>query len=194
MDQFKALQILALKEVTSETPSADFQLRSIFRWYSKTFHTPLHVVYTLPEYDILQAYYEDIYEELNESSEGQPNIHRLMEELSKTDEELAKERSEKDKEAVWEYQERKFVAEHNAKAGTKTPNNDIAKKKLERDRKAAQELERLANQDAIGAKIDFEKSIEAPIMEAIKDFEMNFGGLDLGDLGDLDANSLLGIK
>ena len=88
MDRLRAIQIIALKEVLSDKQSQDFQLRSIFRWYSKTFHTPLHIVEELPEFDILQAYFEDQYEQLNQSDQGQANIQKLIEDLSKTDEEL----------------------------------------------------------------------------------------------------------
>lgn len=41
-------------------------LRSIFRWYSKTFHTPLADVESLPKEHILQHYFEATFEEMEE--------------------------------------------------------------------------------------------------------------------------------
>jgi hypothetical protein len=43
-----------------------YWLRHIFRWYSKTFSTPLHVVESLPLDHVLTAYYEERYESMNE--------------------------------------------------------------------------------------------------------------------------------
>jgi hypothetical protein len=42
--------------------SHDFHLRRIFREYSQTFHTPLHVVYELPLDFVFQAWLEEYYE------------------------------------------------------------------------------------------------------------------------------------
>lgn len=59
---FSALRTVALRDVLKETP--DYQIRSIFRWYSKTFHVPLPEVSMLPMDDVLQAFYEVQYEEM----------------------------------------------------------------------------------------------------------------------------------
>jgi hypothetical protein len=37
----------------------DYTLRQIYRWYSRTFHTPLHQVPDLDPLEVLQAFYED---------------------------------------------------------------------------------------------------------------------------------------
>jgi hypothetical protein len=200
MDQIRALQIIALKEVLSENQSKDFQLRSIFRWYSKTFHTPLHVVEGLPEFDVLQAYFEDHYETLNNSNEGQGHIQKLLEDLSKTDEELLLEQKRKDEDDVWAYKEQQ-LAEKQGKdkdSGKLASNRRKAKEKLDRDKKVAKQIESLKDKDGIGTKLDLEKGANLDNISklpVIPDFEMNFEGLDLGELGDLDANSsLTGVK
>lgn len=64
MDRYRALRLRAMQAV--EHPDSDDQLRSIFRWYSRTFHTPLHLVEELPVDDVLSAYYEESYEGMND--------------------------------------------------------------------------------------------------------------------------------
>lgn len=76
MDLFKALQLVCIKSVTQ--PDGEYKLRRILRWYSKTFYTPLHIVETLPLENILIAYFESIYEEMEEE-ERQEHIQLLLE-------------------------------------------------------------------------------------------------------------------
>ena len=64
MNYYLALRLQALRAVLA--PDEDANLRSIFRWYSRTFHTPLHQVEELPVEDILTAFYEQSYEDLSE--------------------------------------------------------------------------------------------------------------------------------
>lgn len=71
----RALQTLAMNAVVQE--DEEYNLRYIFRWYSQRFHTPLHVVQSLPLYDILQHYYEVDYEAM-EPHERQAEIKRLL--------------------------------------------------------------------------------------------------------------------
>ena len=65
MNVYKAIKLLSFRNVTSQDADAEYILRKIFRWYSKTFYTPLHTIPDLPLEDVLQAYYECHYEELN---------------------------------------------------------------------------------------------------------------------------------
>jgi hypothetical protein len=58
------LQAITLHQVVSDT--AEYRLRLLYRWYSKTFATPLHLVPSLPLVDILVAFWESKYEEMNE--------------------------------------------------------------------------------------------------------------------------------
>jgi primosomal protein N' len=83
-----AIRILALKEVLSDTPSSDYEIRKIFRWYSKEFCTPLHMVDELPMYDVIRHYWEYQYESADEDTQL-----KEADELSKSPEELAKEKA-----------------------------------------------------------------------------------------------------
>lgn len=60
----ESLKKIAMANVQNEPP--EYTLRYIFRWYSKTFSTPLHVVPNLVLEDVLLAFFECQYEELNE--------------------------------------------------------------------------------------------------------------------------------
>lgn len=64
IDYIRAIKLNAMKAVSD--PDTDYYLRFIYRWYSKTFFTPLHEVEDLPLEDILTAYYEESYEKLEE--------------------------------------------------------------------------------------------------------------------------------
>lgn len=77
-----------------------YNLRYIFRWYSVTFHTPLHVVEQLPIEDILQHYYETQYEELDPVQRKTEIEHLLLSPAV-----LAIRRLEEDAEdaEAWEY-------------------------------------------------------------------------------------------
>lgn len=60
MNNFEALNLIALKGAVK--PDAQSNLRFILRWYSKTFHTPLHQVGTeVPIEDVWLAFYEERY-------------------------------------------------------------------------------------------------------------------------------------
>lgn len=192
----RAIQILALKEVISKEPSADFGFRSVARWYSKTFATPLDRVYSLPTLDVLQAYYEDRYEELSNSEAGHMEVRQLLEELSKSDEELEAARREQDKEDAVLFKEEKACLEHNAKAGTVDlkAKQQLARERLERARKLAKEMDAILEKDSLGTTLDFSKSAEAvPAVEEPKEFSVDFTGL--GDIGDMDSmSSFTGVK
>lgn len=64
MDIFEAVKLNALESVVN--PDSEYYLRFMFRWYSKTFHTPLHTVPDLPLVEVLTAYYENMYENMKE--------------------------------------------------------------------------------------------------------------------------------
>lgn len=80
MNHYDALKLLALRAVMK--PDSDAHFRSICRWYSITFHTPLHLVDDLPEEDILVAYYEKTYEDMED-----PDREELLKVLLETEEE-----------------------------------------------------------------------------------------------------------
>jgi len=65
MIEYELAQTEALFDVLNKSNAYFF--RRIVRWYSTTFHTPLHIVESLPWYEILQHYYESQYEKMNET-------------------------------------------------------------------------------------------------------------------------------
>lgn len=82
MDFFKAIQIQALRDVIKKP--GDYNIRYVHRWYSKTFHTPLYLVEDLPVDEILRAYFEELYEEMDEG-----RIEDEKRKLTETDAERA---------------------------------------------------------------------------------------------------------
>lgn len=64
LDLLRAIQLLAYDAVTSK-PS-DYLLRHIFRWYSRTLHVDIREVDSVPLEDVLQAYFECRYEEMDD--------------------------------------------------------------------------------------------------------------------------------
>ena len=78
----KSLRIIALKSVLD--PDVDYFHRHVFRWYSKQFHTPLHIVDSLPLEDVLMAYYESRYEDLA-GDEDRTRLIEELQELTETD-------------------------------------------------------------------------------------------------------------
>lgn len=97
MDYYRALRILALKNVLK--PDEEYHLRTIMRWYSKTYHTPLHFVETIPIETLISTFYESKYEEMSEE-EQQSELELLLE----TEEQRKKRIAQKDLAAVDDYE------------------------------------------------------------------------------------------
>ena len=57
MSFLSSIEAQALVSALEE--DSDFEVRRILRWYSKTFHTPLHEVEDLPSGEVFRAYFED---------------------------------------------------------------------------------------------------------------------------------------
>jgi hypothetical protein len=93
MDWVEALKARCLLAVME--PDSEALLRRIFRWYSKTFATPLHLVRNLPVEDILVAYFEHSFEEMEP-----PQLQEHLAELTDTEEdrELKKRQQDADEE------------------------------------------------------------------------------------------------
>lgn len=64
MNIWEAIRIQALKTVME--PTVDFELRKKFRWYSRTFHTPLKEVEELPVEEVIRTYWETAYDDMTE--------------------------------------------------------------------------------------------------------------------------------
>lgn len=194
IDWVESIKILALKEIISKHQSSEFDLRSIARWYSKTFATPLHLVYTLPTYDVLQAYFEETYEELSKSEEGEIELKKIAEELSKSEAEREIAKKEKDKEDVLVHNMEKDCNSNNIKINEKElkDRQKKAKEKIARDKATAKMLEKALDQDSLNSRINLDIPV-APPEEEPQEFKMDFTGLD--DIGDLDGlTSLTGVK
>lgn len=80
IDNIKKIALLSVLE-----PDDEAFIRYLYRWFSKSFHTPLPQVEDLPLDYILQHYYETIYEEL-----GPDEKHNLIIYLLETPEEREK--------------------------------------------------------------------------------------------------------
>ena len=66
MDRFyKKVKLEAFSNYLSKTH--EFFYRSVCRWYSTTFHTPLQEVFNLHWPDILMHYYEHNFDSMNEN-------------------------------------------------------------------------------------------------------------------------------
>lgn len=48
-------------------PDADYEYRRVVRWYAKTFHTPIALVREIPFEELLQDYYESVYEDMEDA-------------------------------------------------------------------------------------------------------------------------------
>lgn len=71
MEFWDAIHFAALRDVYFARKGRDggdplYTYRKIFRWYSRTFSTPLHQVEELPLEDVLRAWYEETLEDLDE--------------------------------------------------------------------------------------------------------------------------------
>lgn len=66
MNKYEALRLVALQGAYK--PDAESNVRYVMRWYSKTFHTPLHQVYDLPLEDVWLAFYEERYQAMEEEA------------------------------------------------------------------------------------------------------------------------------
>lgn len=95
MDDLEAVKILALRAVLKPTSDPTYRIRQIFRWFSKTFHTPLAEVEAMPLEDVLQHYFESDYEQMVEDTSLSPFIDIELAKLAETDhEKMLRERKE----------------------------------------------------------------------------------------------------
>jgi hypothetical protein len=91
-----------------EREGVDFFYRRVCRWYSKSFHTPLHEVEQLPWKNILLAYFEERFYEMynSPSEEVLQQYEQQREMLTMTEDELVEyfeaERDEEQQLANWE--------------------------------------------------------------------------------------------
>lgn len=91
MSEYDDIRLIALASVL--TDSSEYGLRHIFRWYSTTFCTPLHIVEDLPLVEVLQHWHESEYEKLLDDDEGRLALKDLIESYLLSDEDKAKKAS-----------------------------------------------------------------------------------------------------
>lgn len=89
MDVYEAIRIKALRDVVKKDDMA--AMRRVFRWYSHEYHTPLHIVEDLPIEHVLLTYWENHYEDLDDSQ-----LEKEVAEAVKTEEEKRREELEYD--------------------------------------------------------------------------------------------------
>lgn len=70
-----------------------YLLRKIFRTYSKNFSTPLHVVESLPLYDVLLNFFENLFEEMEKK-----DLENERLDVIETDEEILARQKQEDRE------------------------------------------------------------------------------------------------
>lgn len=116
MDFYTAIRLISFREVTQKPSDVEYGLRRIFRWYSTTFHTPLHTVEELPLQDILVAYYESKYEDMEPV-----DLEAEREELLSTEVVRQKKNADRDAEAADLFMIEREMAAENAKNLKKEP-------------------------------------------------------------------------
>jgi hypothetical protein len=92
-----AVQADALWAVIDEDP--EWEVRQVLRWYSRTFHTPLHEVEELPPEDVFRAWFESRYEQMEHGElidharlvieTPEERAERIQREAEREDEDLA---------------------------------------------------------------------------------------------------------
>lgn len=99
INYYDAIKLISLDNTlklnNNQNVSREYDLNRIFRGYSRKFYTPLHVVYTLPLQDVLTAYFDDLFENMDPDQ-----LEDMRIELIKSEEDKAKEKAaEEDHEA-----------------------------------------------------------------------------------------------
>lgn len=108
MNHFEALKLNALKAILK--PDSDYFIRKVYRWYSKTFHTPLLEAIDIPFEEVLVHYFECRYEDMDEEEREEELRLALMTEEQKKEQQEADEA-----ERLSEYQFLKMSEEINKK-------------------------------------------------------------------------------
>lgn len=86
-------------------PDAEYEYRRVVRWYAKTFHTPIAQVREIPFEELLQDYYESVYEDL-EGADPDPHDEQERTPLEVERDLLAEDDAERDARLVREKADR----------------------------------------------------------------------------------------
>lgn len=97
MTFLEAIRLKALYAV--QHPDRQYFIRTVIRWYSKTFHTPIQAVEELLLEEVLQTYYEEQYRDLPPEE-----LEKEIKELTLDPEEQIKQKLLEDQEEaeIWE--------------------------------------------------------------------------------------------
>ena len=115
MTPFEAIKIKALYSVLK--PDSGYYIRKLSRWYSRTYHTPLSDVYDLPIEYLLQNFYEETFEGLDEDE-----LNEELREVVETPEQKKERVTAEELERLSEFQLLKMGQETNTKNIPKTLN------------------------------------------------------------------------
>jgi hypothetical protein len=91
LDLLKAIRICAVGAVKEK--DSDYVMRYIFRWYSREFHTPLHVIDELPLEEVLTHFFECRFENMDDE-EIEEAVAKLIETRAERTLREAKEKAE----------------------------------------------------------------------------------------------------
>jgi primosomal protein N' len=117
-----AIKLKALRDVLSS--DSEFTIRRIYRWYSKTFATPLQEAFDIPLEDILLHYYEERFSALDQEE--------LQEELilaTENEQQRAERKELQDSEMANEYELLEMSRQANEAAEQAKRKKDVSKSK-----------------------------------------------------------------
>lgn len=108
---FEAIQLVSLSNLYNfrddKPTSHEYDMNRIFRKYSKTFYTPLHVVKNeLPLHQVITAYFDDLFENMD-----QDELEQVRLDLIKTAEERAQDKDANDTEELSIFEDMQMLAE-----------------------------------------------------------------------------------
>ena len=114
MNTFDALNLLALN--AAKNPDSESNHRFVMRWYSKTFHTPLHVVMSqIPVEDVWLAFFEERYQNMDPEQ-----LDEFIAQALETPEERRERLSEEEKDRAAKIADAEFVRKTEEMAAKKS--------------------------------------------------------------------------
>ena len=148
-DHIRSIRLIALNNAISKDFLPDDAIwRRIARYYSKNFNTPLHLIDTLPRLDVIQTYYEDVYESLEDN-----DLHQELESVLTPPDSLSTSVKKEKEDAEMDALAKQLQEENKGKVPTKEEEKPIEIEKI------SQEL--LDSLDGLGQTInDIKESFE----------------------------------
>jgi hypothetical protein len=166
VDSVQAIRIIALKDVMCDEPSPDAQWYRLTRWYSKTFATPLHEVDNLPKLDLIRAWFNERYENLDDAE-----LHKELQEVLNPEEPLQKSLHQTQDDAAVDKLMEKVKAQN--KAAAAKPKAPPVDDKIPKGTITDELLESI---DGLGKALESLKDLE-PAVKKEEGFDLDFSGL-----------------